>query len=191
VLVRARVEAWADTRAEAEDVVNAVRIETGRSRVNATGPDGRRQGWSVSYHIFVPRRTNLSLETHNGGIQIENVKGQMRMEALNGGIRLARVAGDVRGSTTNGGLHIDLDGQRWDGAGLDVRTTNGGVRLMVPSNFAAHIETGTVNGGMDVDFPVTVQGRIGGSLSFDVNGGGPTIRAVTTNGGVKILRAGG
>jgi hypothetical protein len=41
---------------------------------------------------------------------------------------------------------------------------------------------------MHVDFPVTVQGRFGRTLSVDLGGGGATIRATTVNGGVSLQR---
>ena len=46
--------------------------------------------------------------------------------------------------------------------------------------------TGTVNGGVDIDFPVTVQGKIGRRITTDLGRGGATIRLMTTNGGVDI-----
>jgi hypothetical protein len=58
----------------------------------------------------------------------------------------------------------------------------------LPSEYNAHLETATVNGGMQIDFPVTVRGKIGRRLSIDLGGGGRTVRAVTTNGGVVIKR---
>ena len=86
------------------------------------------------------------------------------------------------------GLAIDLAGAGWDGEGMDVKTTNGGVTLSIPQNYSAHLETGTVNGGLKVDFPITLQGEVKRELSLDLGGGGQTIRAVTTNGGVSIKR---
>jgi len=47
-----------------------------------------------------------------------------------------------------------------------------------------------VNGGISLDFPVTVQGRIGRSLDIELGEGGATVRAMTTNGGVRIVRSG-
>ena len=58
----------------------------------------------------------------------------------------------------------------------------------IPSAYAAQIETGTVNGRMTTDFPITVQGRIGRRLSLPMNGGGTPIRAMTTNGSVTLSR---
>jgi hypothetical protein len=63
---------------------------------------------------------------------------------------VSNVGGDIRGETTNGGLNIDLKGDRWDGAGLDVETHNGGVRMTLPENYSAELETGTTNGGVTI-----------------------------------------
>src|SRR5690606_17952834 len=99
-----------------------------------------------------------------------------------------RLAGTVRGKTVNGGLRIELEGTRWDGDGLNVSATNGGVSLSVPENYSARLETRTVNGRISFDFPVTVQGKIGREMSVDLGSGGPLIRATTTNGGVSVKR---
>ena len=101
------------------------------------------------------------------------------------------LAGDVRGETVNGGLNIALTGDRWRGTGLDAETTNGGLNLKIPEHYSAHLETATVNGGIHVNFPITIQGEIKNRLSTDLGGGGATIRAQTTNGGVQISRASG
>jgi len=191
VLVRARVQTGAPTQAEAAALAQQVRIETGASKIFASGPESDRDHhWDVSYEIFVPRRSDLSIETHNGGIAIADVAGKIDFEATNGGVVLKRVGGAVRGSTTNGGLVIELAGDRWDGETLDVSTTNGGVIMSVPENYSAHLETGTVNGGISVDFPITVQGRINKELAVNLGSGGATVKAMTTNGGVRIRRTG-
>jgi hypothetical protein len=72
---------------------------------------------------------------------------------------------------------------------IDAKAHNGGVKMSVPSNYSAHLETGTTNGGMDVDFPVTVQGKLSKDMSFNLGNGGATVRVMTTNGGVKIQRS--
>ncbi len=42
---------------------------------------------------------------------------------------------------------------------------------------------------MQVDFPMTLQGRIGRRLETDIGAGGPTVRAVTTNGPLVVDRS--
>lgn len=190
VLVRARIQAAAPTQNEAVELAKQIRIETGGAKIFAEGPTRRKDyQWDVSFEVFVPKRSDVSLETHNGGISISDVQGRIDFTALNGGVVLKRVGGKVRGNTTNGGLVIDLDGDRWVGEELDVKTTNGGIVMNVPENYSAHLVTGTVNGGLSIDFPVTVQGQISRQLAVNLGSGGPTIRAMTTNGGVKVRRS--
>ena len=192
ILMRARIQTAGPTEAEANELAKQVKIETAGSKIFASGPESRKDHWwSVSYEIFVPQRSNLSLKTNNGGISISDVKGRLEFSALNGGVHLSRIGGTVRGGTTNGGLHIELSGDRWDGEALDVSTTNGGVSMSIPENYSAHLETGTVNGHLNIDFPVTVQGNITRELGVNLGSGGATIRAMTTNGGVKIRRGDG
>lgn len=189
VEVRARVSANAPSAERAEEIARAIEISVDGGRIGADGPRrGRGESWAVSYEIRVPRTTDLDLATVNGGIDVSGVSGDIAFRATNGGVSLVDLAGDVHGRTTNGGLHVELAGERWDGSGLDVETINGGVTMRVPADYSAELVTRTMNGGIDVDFPVTVQGRIGRRIEATLGSGGPTIRAVTTNGGVNITR---
>lgn len=170
IQIRSRVQGHARSEARARELAGAVTIRTGRV-IEADTPDGRNHEWtSVSYRIYVPHNTDLALETHNGGIDIADVAGEIDFRALNGGVTLERLAGDVRGSTTNGGVDVALDGDAWSGSGLDVETTNGGVTVYVPENYSADFETGTVR--------------------TTLGDGGAPIRVRTTNGGVDIRRGG-
>lgn len=190
VLVQAKVQARAETAERARQIAAQVSIEADHGAIEASGPDtGKDESWSVSFRVSVPRETDLSLRTLNGGIGITRVTGTLEFRAVNGGVSLVDVAGDVSGSTTNGGLTVELIGSEWEGEGLDVKTTNGGVRLAIPDGYSARLETGTVNGRLEIGFPVTVEGRIDRTLTTQLGAGGKLIRARTTNGGVKISRS--
>ena len=189
VLVRARIETFAPTEGEARLMVSQIQFASGAAQLKASGPPNENErSWAVSYEVFVPHQTDIDARSHNGGIRIEDVKGRITFQALNGGTRLNRLAGDVSGQTTNGGLTIELAGDRWDGKGMDVQTTNGGVKVAMPANYSARVEAATVNGGVSSDFAAATQGRAKKEMSFTLGSGGATIRAVTTNGGVKIQR---
>jgi hypothetical protein len=191
IRVRARVVAYARTEAVAEDILDEVQIVTD-DIITADGPErlGRREWWSVSFEIMAPRRSNLDLESTNGGIHITEVEGTIAFRTTNGGVHLTRLAGDVRGRSTNGGVDVVLEGTEWRGTSLDVATTNGGVELAVPASYNARLETGTTNGHIRADFPLTVQGRIDRRITAELGRGGNTIRVMTTNGGVVLRRAG-
>jgi len=188
ILVRACVRVWDDNESDANSALKNIKISTG-SIVQAENTPSN--GWSVSYEILVPKSTNLKLNAHNGGISIKSVNGNLEFETKNGGVSLSGVGGNVKGFTTNGGVSVKLDGNRFSGNGLNVETRNGGVSLNMPSNYAADVETGTVNGGLRSDFkelqPVKKDRWYRNKqISASINGGGPKIRVVTTNGGVRI-----
>lgn len=188
VLVRARIQSSAPTVAEARRMAQEIRVSTGEE-IHATGPEtGRRSHWSVSYEIFVPRRTNLEVEAVNGSIAVRNVTGRMSLRTHNGPLSLDGVGGDVRGRTDNGPLSVTLAGSRWEGGELDVETSNGPVNLSIPEGYSASLTTGTVNGPMNIDIPVTVQGRFPRRFTTELGRGGAPVRVVTTNGPVNVRR---
>jgi hypothetical protein len=188
ILVRAKVQAQSRDEGGAREIAGRVEVNTGRT-IESDGPrTGRGESWSVSYRVYVPYDSNLDLESLNGGITINDVSGQMRFRTTNGGIHLSGLKGDVDGRTTNGGLNVELSGNEWDGAGLDVQTTNGGIRLHVPDDYNCRLETGTVNGTFRIDFPIMVQGRIDRRIEATLGNGGKTIRVTTTNGSVTVGR---
>lgn len=189
IRVVARVQVSADDHATAAEVAKQIRVFTEGGRVRSEGPSRRRHtSWSVSYDVYVPTRTNLEAVTQNGGIAAERVQGEMSFEATNGGIRLSDVGGDVHARTTNGGVVAELSGTSWQGRGLDLQTTNGGATVHVPRGYNAQLETGTTNGPMRVDFPITVRGSLTRRISTQLGSGGPLLRVITTNGGVHIAQ---
>ena len=187
VLVRAKVTTRARSDGDAEALAEDIEVFTSGGRIRSEGPrTGSRESWSVSFEIYAPFDSDLELRANNGGISITDVRGDIEFRTQNGGVHLEGVGGDVRGRTQNGGLKIELDGDRWDGAALNVETQNGGVTIEIPDGYSADFETGTVNGSIDLGFPMTLQGRIKGRIRTTLGDGGPLVKVMTTNGGVKI-----
>ena len=196
ILVRARVEAWADSDSEARSVASQVRVEAAGGRIRGTGPDlnglfnwNEDRNWAVSFEVFTPFNTDLTIDSHNGGITISDVRGQIDVETHNGGLRMTRVAGDIRGQSHNGGIQADIDGNTSDIRQIDLSTHNGAITLSVPSSFGARVETQTHHGRLESDFPITVRGRLdGGDMNFNIGAGGPLVRLGTHNGGIRLRR---
>ena len=189
VLVKACIQTAAPTEAEARSLASQITIAQGAGMIEPSGPShSDERYWSVSYEVWVPNASNLNLKATNGGISVETVRGQIHFQTLNGSVHLSEVAGDVQGGTTNGSVTIDVASSGWTGSGLRAQTTNGSVRLNLPENFSAQVQTSTVNGRVKVDFPVTVSGEISKSMSFQLGSGGPLIEAKTVNGSVHIAR---
>lgn len=184
IRVEARIHVWDESEKKAGEIAASIQIVERSGTISAEGAAD--ESWSVSYRIRAPRLTDLDLEAHNGGIAVAGMEGVLKMQTHNGGLSLSALAGDVEARTQNGGVDVELAGGFWDGEGLDVETRNGGVKLEIPEGYSAELETGTVNGRIRVDFPVTVQGQIGRELHAMLGAGGAPVRVRTTNGSVSV-----
>lgn len=175
---------------KAQDLVGEVRIETAGT-VKAVGAErSRGHGWYASFRLEVPRAAWLRLPADNGGLRLDDLAGDVELHTVNGGLHLERVGGHVHGETVNGGVHLALSGTEWQGEGLDLRTTNGGLHVAIPEGYNARLETGTVNGGVESDLPLTTRGRhTGGRIETDLGHGGRLVRVETTNGGLRLQRS--
>ena len=189
VRVRAKVQAWGSSEATSAARAHRISIATGNNQLSASDPE-KDHDWSVSYEILVPRTTALALHTINGGISLENLQAAINFDAVNGGVTLVNLGGNVRGATTNGGLTIALAGPQWQGQGLDVSTTNGGIHWQLPHAYSARLFTSTNMGSIRTDLPVTKEGMFHQEVTASLGQGGAPVKAVTTNGGIRLVREG-
>ena len=191
VEVHARIRGNANVAADARALAAEVRIGRSGNSVHAEMPDTeRRQSISVELVVYLPSRADLEIETLNGPLSVYNVSGQLHLSTQNGPLSLDAVGGNVHARTQNGPLTVSLTGNRWQGEGLDAEAVNGPVTLMIPERYNAELETGTQNGPVDIDFPVTVtvQGRMTRQINTVLGSGGPPIRVVTRNGPLRLTR---
>lgn len=191
VAVTIRIQANARSESDARALAQRVRVEASGSSVRVDGPStGRREHWSASLVLRVPRKTGLIASTTNGPLAVSNLSGTLDLHSTNGPLTLEDLSGDVRARVRNGPLSVELSGTGWDGKGLDAESVNGPVDLGIPDGYNAELETGTVNGPMTTDVPltVTVQGRMRDRIHARLGKGGARVRVVTTNGPITIRR---
>lgn len=189
--IRARVDANASSESAAKAMADQVKIDISGGRIRVSGPRRRdNTPWAVTFVIHVPVRTDVAVTTENGPVDVDGVSGEIHLSATNGPVSLFRLGGNVVARAGNGPLTVDLEGRTWSGKGLDAETTNGPVMLAIPEGYSAQLETGTINGPLSVEVPMTVTlGRNGnGRLNATLGKGGPPVRVVTTNGPATINR---
>jgi hypothetical protein len=184
VHVKAYVHARGETDADAEGLARRIELQMSPQRITATGPSDH--GWSVTFVVHVPRRTDLDLRAYNGPVGVESVTGAMTLETRNGPISIDDAGGDVRAMSLNGPLNVNLSGRAWAGKGLDAETRNGPVNLKIPARYSAVLESGTRNGPMDIEIPVRI--RRGRHFTTELGSGGKPLRVVTYNGPITIRR---
>ena len=191
VELEASVNVWASSNREADRLLRSIQVHTANGDIYDRGPHFFFfSGYSVNYRLLVPRGITGHFSNTNGGIALDHLNGKVRFGNTNGGVTLRSMNGDVQGHSVNGGIQITLAGDTWQGAGLRADTTNGGIDLRVPDQYSAHVDAGTVNGGISASFPVNVQGNVRNHLDANLGNGGPTIHLQTVNGGISIAHPG-
>ncbi|HET9503136.1 MAG TPA: ATP-binding protein [Hymenobacter sp.] len=189
IRIKALVQCGGRTQEEAQARVQAISIVAAGNVLRAILPEGSLERM-VRYELFVPRQTALVVTSGNGSIRIDNVQANIEFHNQNGDVTLRDLGGRVAGETVNGSLSLALGGSAWVGEGLDVRTTNGGVRWQVPAGYSARLLLSTQAGSLPKGWlavPVGRRKEASGSLG---QGGGPLLKAATVNGSISLMQNG-
>lgn len=96
----------------------------------------------ANFTVTVPRETNLTARTGDGGVTVEAVKGRVVLHTGDGGIQARALDGDVKVHTGDGGVALqDVSGT------IDLDTGDGGVRV---SGTLAKLKLHTGDGAVQV-----------------------------------------
>ncbi len=144
---------------------------------------------SVDFTVRVPAGVNFVAHSVNGGIEASDLRSDVTAETVNGGVKVA-TSGVARASTVNGSIEAAMGRADWTGD-LEFETVNGGITVRLPEGAGARVKASTVNGGMETDFPLTVQGRFGNrKIEGTIGGGGRDLSLETVNGTIRLKKAG-
>ena len=161
----------------------------------------------VDIDIRMPREGRVDLHTGDGKIELANFKGDMQLRSGDGSQEIDSVDGKLRATTGDG--HIRANG-RFDelelktgdgrvdaraaagsavGGGWRLESGDGSVTLEVPDNLAADIDLHTGDGHIDLDMPVTTEGKIRqNEVRGKLNGGGNLLTIHTGDGSIRLRK---
>jgi hypothetical protein len=142
---------------------------------------------SIAFTIKMPAGLRLVGHTVNGAIKSNATNGEADVKTVNGGIDVTAV-GSVKAQTVNGSVHARMDRTEWKGE-LKIATVNGSVTIDLPAAASAEVHASTVNGGIQSDFDLPVEGKWGPKrLAGKIGAGGRTLTINTVNGSIRLLR---
>jgi hypothetical protein len=126
----------------------------------------------------------ITAKTGSGGIEITQTgRGDVAVSSSSGTVRVRGVRGGVDASTSSGGLHIAGE----MAADWRLSASSGHVTVDLPRDQRFDLDANSTSGRIDLDFPVTVTGRVERrSIRGPVGGGGPLLRVRTSSGGISI-----
>jgi len=153
-------------------------------------------------------RGALRAHTGDGRIEVDRVIGELTLTSGDGAITVEGADGSVFCKTSDGriGVHGRFDGlhlESGDGRVLaevekgsalaeewSITTGDGSMLIALPADLAADLDAQSGDGSIDVDVPVTIEGRYRRNhLHGTLNGGGPLLRIRTGDGAIRIERS--
>lgn len=144
-------------------------------------------GWRnahVDYEIHIPALTHARLETCNGRVLATGFGNSIACDAVNGSIELRDVFGPVRATTVNGSVRIVFRGNLKESR---IETVNGSVDVAFARASSIRYNLETVNGRIEGDFDIPVEGKFGPKEARgSYNGGAESLRCETVNGSIRL-----
>jgi DUF4097 and DUF4098 domain-containing protein YvlB len=149
---------------------------------------------------------SVEIRTGDGHIVVNGAKGDIRLSTGDGRINATGLDGRLDASSGDG--HIQVEG-RLDAVNLktndgtiegrfargsqvstswNVRSGDGRITLRLPENFKADLDARTGDGGINVDFPVTVTRKADSEFRGKLNGGGLPLTIRTGDGSINISK---
>jgi DUF4097 and DUF4098 domain-containing protein YvlB len=139
----------------------------------------------VDYTLQIPARTEVRFETCKGRVLANGFLGSLSGDAVNGSIELADVDGPTSASTVNGSVRLSFKGPFKKSR---VETVNGSIDIAFDKGSPISYELETVNGRIEGDFALAVEGKFGPKEARGkLNGGGEALRCETVNGTIRLL----
>ncbi len=164
-----------DFKQRGDDVIVTGEFEGERSRRGWWG--GKYRKLKIHYNVVVPRRYNVDLKTSGGGIEVDDLEGEVYCKTSGGSLTFGNVTGDVEGQTSGGSITVgEVDGQ------VDVHTSGGSIRI---DRAKGDVRAKTSGGSISVN---EVYGSIdartsGGSVSAEISEQPKDDCRLTTSGG--------
>ncbi len=160
---------------------------------------------SIRVEVRVPRESDLDINTADGNVKIDSVRGDLKLATKDGDVRVHEAEGLLHANTGDGNVNVDgrydtLSLRTGDGNidaelspasapqfGWMLRTGDGNLRLRLPDNFGADLDAQSGDGRVSVEFPITVSGSRGeNSVRGKINGGGIGIELRTGDGDIRV-----
>ncbi len=184
-----------------------VSIRSSTGDISVSGVHGDLETRSQSADVKIRDAGRIDVETMSGDVAIERVTGDAIIRTVSGDIDLTDARGDVEVESVSGDIglrdvaakqirthttsgDVTFSGPIMADGRYEYNTHAGEIRLVLPGDVGAQLSVATFSGGIESDFPLTLQaGQEHGNkrLSFTLGKGGARIIAETFSGDITLI----
>ena len=118
---------------------------------------------------------------------VKEIDGRLKARTGDGHVQATGRFDSLDLSTSDGRVDATASAGSRMLAAWSLETGDGAVTLRVPHDIAAFLDARTHDGRINVEIPITTQGRLSGhALVGDLNGGGAPLRIRTGDGAITL-----
>lgn len=131
---------------------------------------------------------SCTARTSDGSITLEGVRGDsMNLRTSDGAIQCRNVAAaEMDCHTSDGPIHVEYAADAPNALNLSAVTSDGNITLAAPPGLSAIIEATSNDGSIHTNLPITIQGKVGKSLTGTIGNGEGSIYLKTSDGSITI-----
>ncbi len=142
----------------------------------------------VDFTVRVPAGLRFAGRTVNGDVQTGAMNGDVEAYTVNGEVKIS-ATGYAEAHTVNGSIEASMGNANWPRP-LDFKTVNGSITLSLPAETSAKVNAEVLNGDINTDFSVTVEGRFSRRrMTGTIGDGRHQLSVKTVNGSITLRRA--
>lgn len=194
-----------------DEGVTICAVYPGRERNNECGAGGWRDlnvqnnDTRVEWEVRVPAGVRFVGRTVNGDVVASALRSEVDAHTVSGSVRVSTtgnvdaqtVSGDVeistrgfgQAQTVSGDITASLGQANWTEA-LEFRTVSGDISLTLPAAANAQVRVQSMNGEIESDFPLTMEGRrMRSRANATLGRGGRELYLQTLSGDIELRRA--
>ena len=166
---------WTDNRVD-------IYIQMPRGAGSTCAPAMARLNWATL-------KAKMQLHSGDGSEEIDGVDGKLRATTGDGHIRASGRFDELDLKTGDGRVEARAAAGSALATGWRLESGDGSVTLEVPANLPADVDLHTGDGHIDLDMPVTTEGKIReGEVRGKLNGGGNLLMIHTGDGSIRLRK---
>jgi hypothetical protein len=148
---------------------------------------------SIRLELRVPRAINYNFDqisTASGNIEINSVRGQMRVSTASGDVEVRNVSGEVSARSASGDVDVEITSLEGTG-NMKFASASGDVNVRLPASLDADVKLSTISGSVKTDFPIEVRHPRygpGSNASGRLGGGSRTLHISSASGDVSLMK---
>ena len=167
------------------DIAARVDVGSGSGRLRLTNIGGSVEASAGSGSIRAERVAGgFKASTGSGSIYLsQTAPGDVSVSTGSGSTELTGIVGSLEAEAGSG--RITVDGRQEGDWKID--SGSGSIRVRLPDDAAFELDAESSSGGIVVDHPLMIQGKVSKRhIRGEVRGGGPLLKIDTGSGGIKV-----